>query len=176
MALLYQKGGIWIDATVYCSKKISEDYFNYPIFTCRNTKEISYDYNRFSWTPFILGTPKDSRISKLILDCLLAYWKDQEKAIDYLFLDVMLELIYENVSSVKKQMDNLSCNNENVMSLFKEMKSNVRFSKNRLIKLLDSDTVFYKLTWKSKFKELTNDGQITYYNYFLHNFHEFHSK
>ena len=176
MALLYQKGGIWIDATVYCSKKIPEDYFEYTLFTCRNTKEVSYDYNHFSWTPFILGTPKDSKISKLFLDCLLTYWKDQEKAIDYLFLDVILELIYENVPVVKIQMDNLSCNNENVMSLYKEMKSNEPFSKNRLIKLLDNETVFYKLTWKSKFKEVSNDGQVTLYNYFLHNFNQFHLK
>lgn len=173
MALLCQHGGLWIDATVFCSKKLPDEIFNYPFFTCRNTNKILYNSNLFCWTPFIMGSQKSSPITELMLNSLLAYWKDVNLAIDYLFLDLILELIYENVPSIKEQIDNLACNNEQVLAMLKEMKSDIPYSKERLDDLLSSNTFFFKLSWKYKFKEFSNDGQKTLYYHFLNSSNDF---
>ncbi len=173
MMLLCQQGGIWIDATVFCSSKIPDEFFNYSFFTCRNSKKISYNSTMFSWTPFIMGSPKDSPITELMLNSLLAYWKKEEFAIDYLFLDIILELIYENAPRVKEQMDALICNNVRVLDMLLEMKSNMPYSKDRLDTLLKSNTLFFKLSWKPKFKQFSIDGQKTLYHYYLYHYNEF---
>lgn len=173
MALLCQRGGIWLDATVFCSREIPNEIFNYSFFTCRNTKKISYDSNMFSWTPFIFGSTKGSPVTGLILDFLLAYWEKEVLAIDYLFLDIILELIYENAPSIKEQMDSLTCNNEQVLIMLKEMKTNLSFSKERLDTILYSDTFVFKLSWKPIFKEVSKDGQKTLYYHYLHHYNDF---
>jgi hypothetical protein len=170
MALLFKKGGIWIDATVFCSGKIAESYFELPFFTCRNSKKVSYDENSFSWTPFVLGSTQNSLVMKIIYETLLNYWSKNNIAISYLFLDVVFEILYEKVRVIQLQMDSLDCNNENITIMGKEMRSNLPFSPERLNGYLSSSTRFYKLSWKAKFNEYSEDKQMTLYYHFINNF------
>ena len=70
-------------------------------------------------------------------------------------------------------MDALICNNVQVLDMFLEMKLNIPFSKYRLDASLKSDTLFFKLSWKPKFKEFSIDGKKTLYHYYLYHYNEF---
>ena len=107
------------------------------------------------------------------MDCQLAYWKKEILSIEYTFFDVIHELIYENTPIVKEQLDNLPCNNEQVLDMLIEMKLNMSFSKERLNVLLHSDTFLYKLSWKFKFREVSEDSQKTLYYHYLYHYDEF---
>lgn len=172
LSLLHQRGGLWLDATIFCSQKIPDEIFNYAFFSCRNTKNTSYNSDAFTWGAYILGSSKGSPVIKLILDCQLAYWKKEVLSIEYNYFDVIHELIYENAPRIKECMDFLPCNNELALEMFKEMRANRPFSKERLDELLHSDTYLFKLSWKPKFLEFSENGQKTLFHHYLYDFNE----
>lgn len=54
--LLATYGGLWLDSTVFVSKKIPENIFDLPFFSPKSREESTYaDPSNRRWVPFILG-------------------------------------------------------------------------------------------------------------------------
>ena len=49
---------------------------------------------------------------------------------------------------------------------------NQEFDSEKYKKIIRSDTYLYKLSWREKFREKTDDGKDTFYNVFLNNYKE----
>lgn len=54
--LLATYGGIWLDSTVFVSKKIPEWFFSVPFFSAKDRYSFTYaDPANMRWVPFIIG-------------------------------------------------------------------------------------------------------------------------
>lgn len=168
MSLLAQRGGLWIDATVFVPDTIPEDVFKQQFYTCkRNINNSSY-VSQYRWTSFLNGCQKGCVIQKAMMDLFLAYWKDKNYLIDYLLVDFFMLIIYENIPKAKQLIDDLQYNNSKIERLQELM--NEPFNAEEYDRLMNSeDTFMFKLSWRMNFKEKTVDGRDTYYGRFINN-------
>ena len=168
MSLICKHGGIWIDATVFCTKKLPDKIFNQLFFTCKSPMVETNYISNLQWTSFIIGGQKNSLFFRLNLEFYLEYWKTEKQLIDYLFIDYVIFLGYQNIENIKRAMDSNKINNtrrDELYSIFNE-----EFNVERYKGLLNSDTYLYKLSWREPFIEKTNEGKLTFYNIFLNKY------
>lgn len=104
--LLGRYGGIWMDATLLPVKDL--DYSGrcgefFSIGTERvNGKVTISDYR---WTGFFLCAPAQSRVFSAMAGLFLAYWKENDRLIDYLLIDYWLDMIYRHDEDFRKCVD-----------------------------------------------------------------------
>lgn len=170
MTLLRDYGGLWIDATVFCTKDIPNDVFDKVFFSCKSPKVETNYISGLQWTSFIIGGKKNSLFYRYILDFYLEYWKNEDMIIDYLLIDYIIYLGYHKINNIKIAMDKNQINNlkrDELAAIF-----NQEFDLEKYKKIIESDTYLYKLSWREKFREKTDDGKDTFYNIFLNKYDE----
>ena len=165
MALLADYGGLWIDATIFIPTAIPEGIFEREFFTCkRDIKNTGY-VSEYRWTSFLNGCKKGCVIQRAAKDMFFVYWEKYDYLVDYLLVDYILLLIYENIPKATRLMDDLPYNNSQIEELQNRM--NEVFDEKAYQKLVtDSDTDFFKLSWRMKF-ETSKNGKKTYFGSFL---------
>ena len=180
--LLYEYGGIWIDATILILKEISLE--NLPFYTLKAPakKSISVTLSGFSglsnpsihfrnilmpeisrWSGFLLAGAKHSPIFEYMRDILYAYWQDHDDQIDYLLFDYTIALGYDNIPLMRKLFDDVQCSDTEKFELEKNL--NTEFTDECLA--LYSLTPFHKLTWKKEFNMYTKENKLTIYGHLI---------
>jgi len=180
--LLYEHGGIWMDATIFVTQDISLK--NMPFYTLKAPapKSSSVTLARFAglsnpaarildgtnpqisrWSGFLLAGTRHSIIFEYMWKILYAYWKNHDNQIDYVLYDYTIALGYEYIPSFKRLMDNVPCSSTEKFVLEKNL--NKEFSEEGFSQYCT--TPFHKLTWKNKFATHTKDGKLTVYGYLL---------
>lgn len=164
-SLLAKYGGLWLDATMFCASPLREDWFRFPFFTCKSPTMPCRYISKYRWTTFCIGGWADNLFFKFVSTALLVYWENHSYAIDYLFLDYIINTAYNNVKSIKKLIDDAPINNTHRDDLQAAM--NAALPAKLFHDIIQSDTVLYKLSWRETYKELTEDGVKSVYGYFL---------
>lgn len=168
MVLLRDYGGLWLDATIYCTKDLPEEIFMYPFFSCKsNVKECNF-VSKLKWTSFVLGGFKGSLFYTFMVDFYFEYWKKSNYIIDYLLIDYIIVLADKHIKGIHYLLNDLPVNNLNrdeLVSIF-----NNKFDQKEYLNIVMSDTYIYKLSWREKFNEETLEGFETLYKYFLYKY------
>jgi hypothetical protein len=185
--LLYEYGGIWLDATILVLNNISLD--NLQFYTlkapAKRSKSISLasfaglsnfnekfkpntslDSKISRWSGFLLAGTKNSPIFSYLRDILYSYWKEHDDQIDYLLFDYTIALGYDNIPIIKKLIDNVPCSNVEKFEL--ENNLNNLFSEKEFTDY--SLTTFHKLTWKKSFNSYTKDDHLSIFGYLTNTF------
>ena len=170
MTLLRDYGGLWIDATVFFTKDIPNNVFDKVFFSCKSPKVETNYISGLQWTSFIIGGKKNSLFYRYILDFYLDYWRNEDIIIDYLLIDYIIYLGYHKINNIKIAIDKNPINNlkrDELAAIF-----NQEFDLEKYKKIIESDTYFFKLSWREKFKEKTDEGRDTFYTVFLNKYNE----
>ena len=75
LALLAKYGGLWLDATIFCSQPLHEELFQMPMFTCKGRTSDAEFCSDYKWTVFSIGGYRGNVMFRLLQDLLEAYWK-----------------------------------------------------------------------------------------------------
>ena len=180
--LLYEHGGIWMDATIFVIQDILLE--NVPFYTLKAPapKSSSVTLARFAglsnpaarisndtnpqtsrWYGFLLAGTKGSIVFEYMREILYAYWKDHDNQIDYVLYDYTIALGYEYIPVFKELVDNVPCSVAEKFAMEKNL--NREFSEEEYAQYCK--TPFHKLTWKNKFVTHTKDGKLSIYGYLL---------
>lgn len=156
--LLSNYGGLWMDATVYCTSKITDNYFD-NLYTSGGYKGIDPKFVDGKWTGFLIGGSSSNELFRFMNCFFDIYWKRNDKLIQYFLIDYGLDYSYRNnIGGFKDYADNVAChNNHNLFNLSDLL--NDKFN-NEKYDALVSDTKMFKLTYKMKFTKL----EETFYN------------
>ena len=119
VALLYENGGIWLDATIYLTQTISKDIENYSFYTLKHNLFNNWHVCRGLWSTNVLGACKNNVYMKFIRDMFFEYWKNENYSICYFLFDCIMMSGYENLNYVKSEVDLVPINNENTFELYK---------------------------------------------------------
>lgn len=165
VCLLEQYGGMWLDATMFCSQMIPEIYFGRPFFTCRSQVKKGYYISDFQWVTFCLAGWKHNVFYRFIKDAFEYYWSAKDTAIDYLFFDDIIYIAKESIPSIQVLMENVPLNNLHRDDLQAAM--NAALPAGKFWDVVKEDTALYKLSWRESYSEKTPDGEPTVYDYFL---------
>lgn len=119
VALLYNYGGVWLDATVYLSDTLPEKYSKYEYFTYQRENNIEFDekekYNNLDFTYFswdknhkvnmlnsILFSKKNNDIIKTLMYGLLYFWKENDRVNHYYTFQILYDILMKKYYNPKK--------------------------------------------------------------------------
>ena len=164
--LLKTHGGIWIDATVYCTKPVEESVFANPLFTVKY-QENSDALTLRRWTGFFFGDRKNSELFSFMNDAFNYYWAKKNELVAYLLIDYVIAIAYDNFSGVKKDIDNVPVSNQRLWDMLRKMNDKYDSKEwNSIVK----DTSFLKLSYKDEFNggpllKANSSGELTYWGH-----------
>lgn len=159
LALLYQYGGVWMDATLYLTDTIDENIMDYPYYTIKRLPEHPmYCISRHQWSSFFMTTNQcKAKFFQEILTLHIEYWRRENYIFDYLMFDYLMALILRNHPNMAKEWETIPQNN--IDSLFIEHSLNSRYAPDKW-KEIRKGTCIFKLTYKIPL----SDDPDTYYN------------
>ena len=167
VSILAAEGGFFTGATVWWSQDASEELLRAPFWTCRAVSESHVNMSRSRWVGYVLAGRKDFPLFSFARDCLHEYWKNSDKAVDYLMLDYIFELAYRNIPCVREAIDALPEKN-NMLRNELIMHLSDPYDPESFKRYTEGDTFMYKLSWKFGRKdEMTGDGRMTNYGAML---------
>lgn len=165
VSLLEKYGGLWLDATIFCSSKIPEDYFSYSFFTCKSSWQDCGYISHMQWATFVLGGWKNNIVYRFIKEAFETYWSTENAAVDYLMFDYIIYIAFCNLSGVRECIENVHLNNLHRDDLQAAM--NRALSAEDFDRVIKEDTVLYKLSWRETYSPVTADGNKSIYAHFL---------
>lgn len=164
MALLSQRGGLWLDATVLVTKPLPDEIFKEPIFSIKN-KSFGYFVSDCRWTGFCMAGWRNSVLARNVYEIFCEYWKRNKYLIDYFFIDFVIDILYNSNNEIRNLIDEVPYNNENVHKLAPLLCK--KFDETQFQELT-KDTFLFKLNWRRYTQEELNQDSDNYY-YFLKN-------
>ena len=157
LSLLAQYGGIWLDATFFCTGEIVADK---PLWSIKRPDYLHGSVAGGYFAGYSLGCDFDSRwIFATIRDFFLHYWAENDRMIDYLLIDYMIVLAQRLDPRIQAAFDRIEPNQPDCDELVKLLGKPFDEEKWQEIK---KDTTLFKLTWKQAFPEQA-DEEDTFY-------------
>jgi hypothetical protein len=158
MNLLSKYGGIWFDATMYCTGSL-DSIFNKDFWSIKREASKSIYISKGKWTIFAIGGQNNNPVFYLMNKLLEQYYIEYDVLIDYFLTDFFMELIYRNIEEIKIIIDENSYNNINVHKLYPLLSE--KFDEKKY-KEITENTNLFKLSWrKEQLKKVENE--LTFY-------------
>ena len=85
-------------------------------------------------------------------------------------MDYVIVLARKNLDIIDSQIENIPINNvdrDYLASIF-----NNKFDEKEYSNFINSDTYFYKLSWRENFKKYTQNGEKTFYDVYVNRYSE----
>lgn len=147
-AILVKYGGLWLDATVYCSgNKEIEMIEKRNFFVYRNAWWNSDTIDMESW---LIYSKKNNVILKKTLELLYIYWKKNNYLYNYFLFHLFFKLSKEKYLDEWKDVP--YCTQINNHLLAYDMEKREKFDKER-INYIFKITDFHKLNYKNSLEE-----------------------
>lgn len=109
-ALLSQKGGVWLDASIYLTAPYK--LYDIPYQTVRQKKADDGKFvSAYRWTGFCQAGVKGNPINSFVYDMFLAYHSCETELLDYYMIDYFMALGYNNIPTIKGMLDSVPYNN-----------------------------------------------------------------
>ena len=164
-ALLEKHGGYWLDATVFFTGNIPEEYFSGNFFCQKmvgNTAYTPREACRGNWCGFSMAGPKGSPVFRFMSRAFDYWYQKNDGIIDYVLIDYMLWTGFQKVEAVRRVIDAVPDNNEDIFEMYQVL--NEPYSQ-ALYERLTQRNVMHKLTYKMDLQTQTPEGQLTLYGY-----------
>lgn len=166
--LLRKYGGCWMDSTIFVTQPINESLFVNKFNTLKMHQQLCpKEPCKGLWSGFFIAGQKELSIFRIIDDCLDDYWQKHTEFIDYIMLDYLMLVAYNNNHRVKGIMDSVPFNNENLWFLWNNIER--PFSHQLFNKICNSGQ-FYKLSYQKLLKKEIQ-GKQTVYGYLVSESH-----
>lgn len=163
--LLERYGGYWLDATVFFTGEIPQQYFSGDFYCQRMTSNIEaakHEACGCNWCGFSMAGPRGSIVFQFMKEAFAEWWAHYDTIIDYVLIDYLLLTGFRHVPKIRSIIDEVPDNNEDIFAMY--VKLNQPFTE-ELYKELTKRNVMHKLTYKMNLQRYTSDGQLTLYGY-----------
>lgn len=156
--LLYLYGGVWIDSTVWTTEGFDNKLFEKEFYSI-NTGNYTNDPSHGRWTTFFLEVKANNRVLAFVKECFEIYCRKYDTFLDYILFDYFINIAIDNDIAIKGIFSKIPYNNKRVFELEKVLNNSFD------LKFFQEDnTYLYKLTYKKKFLEKSENGSPTFYN------------
>lgn len=163
LSLLAEHGGLWLDATFYCTGPL-DGYMSLPVWSIKRPDYLHASVACGMFANYSLACDAaHRRVFATLRDYYLEYWRQSDELIDYLLTDYLIVLAQSHDPAIAAAFATIEPNNlrfDDLISLLDKP-----FDR-RVWDDLNSNTRLFKLTWKQVFPKQT-DGRQTYYGKLL---------
>lgn len=166
-ALLSKHGGYWLDATVFFTGDIPEQFFSGEFFTRRKAadpEKVQREACRGNWCGFSMAGPKDCIVFRYMSDAFSYWYQHYDIIIDYVLIDYMLYSGFKHVPAIHSIISQVPDGPGSIFGMYSNL--NLPYSP-ELMERFAQDTPMHKLTYKMDLRKETPEGQKTLYGYLL---------
>ncbi len=164
LSLLAEHGGLWLDATFWCSGPLEDMVFGFPIWSIKRPNYLHASVASGMFAGYSLACDAASRKPFITArDFFLEYWHNSDYMIDYLLVDYLIVLARRHDQRINDAFASIKPNNPQCDELIKVL--GVPFDEETWERM-SSDTSLFKLTWKQDFPR-ERDGRKTFYGVLL---------
>ena len=157
--LLYEKGGAWFDASLLSTRNLPDILFSGIFYSCKFHPK-RYFVEDGKWQNYFLCATPRSPMFQFVRMCFFEYLKKDISFIDYFMMNYFMKIGYDLVPEIRRSVDEVPYNNQATWNL--ESKLNQPCSEKEFKKILNSDTLLFKLSYKNMlFEEIK--GRPTLY-------------
>lgn len=149
--LLYEYGGVWMDATMYMTAPLPDEIYNYKYYTIKGVSPI------WDWTTFFQASGKGNVFPKEVSHLFNCYWKNHDGAITYLLFDCLFAVARKHNIDIDEQIKKLPSKDNSIFIMLDEY-IEAPYSE-EIIKMLNEKTSIHKLTYKVSYREEINGKQ-----------------
>lgn len=170
--LLEKYGGYWVDATVFFTGAIPQEYFSGKYYCQRMVSNTAYSKREAcggNWCGFSMAGPKECVIFRYMKDAFIKWWSEFDTIIDYVLIDYLLLTGYKYIPAVTDIINSVPDNNEDIFEMYQVL--NQPYSEELLKKLVQRN-VMHKLTYKMNLEKYTSEGEMTLYGYLIETVYE----
>lgn len=160
--LLEKYGGLWLDSTIYTSKPIPREYFEYHFFSQHTQWQDTCFVQHNLWHGFCIGSQPGGKLVSFAKEMFFDYWKKENKLVDYLMIDYIIMLAYQQYPDIKEEIDTLPYSSERLYDLVGLLSD--EYDRDSFDKLMD-ECIFSKLDWHKEYRTVTVDGKGTNYSH-----------
>ncbi len=164
-ALLEKYGGYWLDATVFFTDQIPEEYFSGNFYCQRmasDPQKVRREACRGNWCGFSMTGPKNNVVFRFMNEAFSRWWAHYDTIIDYVLIDYMLWTGFKGVPAIHDTIDRVPDNNQDIFEMYQVL--NQPYSP-ELWERLTKRNVMHKLTYKMDLQKTTEAGEQTLYGY-----------
>jgi hypothetical protein len=147
--LLAERGGCWIDASIFVTGDLPEEIFKSAFYSCRFTPNHLYITNNV-WSNFFLAAQKGAVTFRFVRDMFYDYLSKNDRFIDYFMMDYIIFIGYETIKCVHEEINAVPMNNTGIHDLKHMFEKEL--SEDCLHKLF-ADTYLHKLDWRLDFSK-----------------------
>lgn len=158
IALLEKYGGVYIDCNFFVLRKFEFEE-NQLFFTIKHGLFSKWHVSKGLWTTGLLAAGRKNILFTFLKEMYDNYFEDYSFVPSYFFIDVLIGIGYENVSLIKKEIDDVRKNNEEYN--FINENGNDIFD-NKVWQKVKKNTYVFNVNYKNYF-EYEKLGRRTYY-------------
>ena len=165
--LLAKYGGYWLDATVFFSGAIPEEYFSKDFYCQRMAKDpekVKREACKGNWCGFSMKGLADCVVFRYMNDAFSLWWEKHDDIVDYVLIDYLLWTGYRKIPAIREIIDTVPDNNEDIFELYTVL--NQPYS-DELYQQMTARNVMHKLTYKMDLRKETESGEQTMYGWLL---------
>ncbi len=160
LSLLAKFGGLWLDATFFCTNDFVEDVFSHSLFSIKRPNYSCLSVANGNFANYALACNYEARrCFAVIYDFCLEYWREKNYLIDYLVTDYMIVMAQRYDSEIREKFEQIPENNPECDELFKILGESYD---EQVWKQIKSKTGLFKLSWKQSFP-MQKNGMPTFY-------------
>lgn len=166
VSLLYEHGGLWMDATLYSAGAFPERLFEQSFFSVRTPDDGQW-VSRCLWTGFFMGGIKGHPLFGFMRQLFFDYWKEHDELLDYFLIDLGIAMAYDNIPQIKQSVDDGVWNTDKLFVPEKNITKPIDIARYQSI---IAEWPFFKMTYRDYFGKLmikNPEGQYTWYGYML---------
>lgn len=155
LELLIRYGGMWLDATVFCSEKcenIPDYFFDSDLFFFQNLKP-GRDGNAFYISSWLISAKTNNRVLMATRELCYEYWKKNDSMDDYFLLHAFVSIVLDRYKDEWKTViprDNATPHIL-LLRLFDQYDE-------RMWQAIKTQTSFHKMTYKFEEEETSREG------------------
>jgi hypothetical protein len=167
IVLLEKYGGIYLDCNFFLLEPL--DFLtDYSFYTIKHGLYSQWHVSKGKWLTGFMAAGKNNVLYSFLKDMYDSYFADYSFVPLYFFIDAVIALGYENIKSVRNEIESVPYNNSQYN--FINFSGNEAFD-NRVWETIVSDTFAFNVNSKNFFKKMI-DGKITYFGYIYKNYQE----
>lgn len=150
--LLYQRGGIWMDATIYMTAPFPNIICEHEYYTLNGAFDI------WKWTTFFQASGKGNIIPGIVSSIFNEYIKKHTVFLTYLLQDCIIQICYDERNEVRTLIDELPLTDDKVFHL-NDMYLDEIYTEEMATKIR-KESWMHKLSYKYH-HEIIKDGKMT---------------
>ena len=156
--ILYQQGGIWMDATLYMAAPFDVSIYQYEYYSLKGTFKI------WPWTSFFQASGKANVQPHIVSELFRTYLSEHDNLLTYLLIDCFITIACQKSLVAKQQIESLPLADTSVFEL-----------NDYYLDEPDDESVFKKLKEKSNIHKLSykyqhfeeSGGKKTFWGYLV---------